>query len=171
MPPFGHDPPPLDTTPRWGAAGIHGVPRQRQWDAVVAAQAPGLPGNEVSFVELADGSLVVDEDVPEGTLTPLAEALAGEIEAPYRARAVRRQGDVWAVAARRTEVVALAQWIDGHVVDITAGPEGRTVSIDGQTSWWRIPELERTADERYESYALHAERLDDVHWEVQVFPL
>ena len=171
MTPVGHDPPPYDTTPRWGAAGIHGVPRQREWDAVVSAEAPGLPGDEVTFVGLADGSLVVDQDVPDGTLTPLADALAGEVDAPYRARAIRREGDVWAAAARRTEVVAVQQWVDGHVVDIAAGPDGRTVSIDGQTSWWRIPELEGPAEERFESYALHAERLDDVHWEVHVFPL
>ena len=171
MPPLGHDPPPYDTTPRWGSAGIHGIPRQRQWDAVVSAEAPGLPGDEVSFVGLADGSLVVDQDVPDGTLAPLADALAGELVAPYRARAVRQEGDVWAVAARRTEVVAVEQWVDGDVVDIAAGPEGRTVTIDGRTSWWSIPELERGAEQRFESYAVHAERLDEVHWEVQVFPL
>ena len=50
--------PPHDTTPRWGAAGIHGVPRPRQWDAVATAEAPGLMRDEIEFVGLPDGSLV-----------------------------------------------------------------------------------------------------------------
>ena len=165
------EPPPIDTTPRWGTAGIHGIPRQRQWDAVASAEVPGLPGRSVSFVVLPDGSLIVEADLPEGALTPLAEALEGQLEPPYRAEAVRREGDVWAVAARKTDVVELRQPIAGDVVDITVSDGERTTLVDGEPSWWHISELERLGEERSDSYTIRAERLDDVTWEVRVFAL
>ena len=165
------DPPPIDTTPRWGTAGIHGVPRQRQWDAVASAEAPGLPGRTLGFVAIADGSLIVDADVPERALEPLAEALEVQLEPPYRAEAVRRHGELWAVAARKTEVVELRHPIAGDVVDITVSAGERTTLIDGEPSWWHIPELERLGEERSDSYTIHAERLDDSTWEVRVFAL
>ena len=43
--------------------GIHGVPRQRQWDAVVTVDAEGVVGDTVHFVALPDNTLLVDEDV------------------------------------------------------------------------------------------------------------
>ncbi len=87
------------------AVGIHGVHRQRQWDTVATVQTD-LPGSEVHFVALGDGTIVVTEDVPDGALVPLAEAVESTIEAPYRAEAVRRGDGLWAVAAKRIEVRA-----------------------------------------------------------------
>ena len=86
-----------------GEVGVHGVPRARRWD-VVASIAAELPGTEVHFVALPDGTLVVDEDLPDGALTPLAEAVEVTLNPPYRAEAVRRQDGVWAVAANRIRV-------------------------------------------------------------------
>ena len=37
--------PPHDTRPRWGEVGIHGVHRQREWDAVATVDAPDLDGS------------------------------------------------------------------------------------------------------------------------------
>src|SRR5438552_16916851 len=68
--------------------GIHGVPRQRQYDAVVSTQAPDAKGATAQFVGLADGSLLIEEG--DGDLTALAEAIEQEVKAPYRATAVRR---------------------------------------------------------------------------------
>jgi hypothetical protein len=73
-----------------GEPGIHGVPRARRWDAVVAAHAPLVNGDTVHFVALADGSLVVDEDQPD-ELTPLADALETRLGRPTGPR-VRRDG-------------------------------------------------------------------------------
>ena len=87
------------------AVGIHGVHRLREWDAVVPAEAE-LPGDAVHFAALPDGTLVVDEDVPDGALTPLADALEATVAPPYRAQAVRRGERVWAVGAKRIEVRA-----------------------------------------------------------------
>jgi hypothetical protein len=83
-----------------GEVGIHGVHRARVWDVVTSARTD-LPGDETAFVALPDGTLIVDGDVPDGSLAPLAEAVEGTLTPPYRAEAVRRDGGVWAVAANR----------------------------------------------------------------------
>jgi hypothetical protein len=86
-----------------GEVAVHGVPRARRWDVVATVQAE-LPGDEVHFSALPDGTLVVDEDVPDGSLTPLAEAIEATLNPPYRAEAVRREDGVWAVGASRIRV-------------------------------------------------------------------
>ena len=95
-----------------GEVGVHGVPRPRRWDAVASAEAE-LPGDHVHFVALPDGTLLVDEDVPDGALAPLADAIEETVRPPYRAHGVRQGRGVWAVAASRIEVRELA----GHEED------------------------------------------------------
>ena len=68
-----------------------------------------LPGNEVHFTALPDGTLLVEEDVPAGALSSLAEAVEASVNAPYRAEGVRRSESVWAVAAKRIEVRAFPE--------------------------------------------------------------
>lgn len=86
-----------------GEVGVHGVPRARRWDVVASARAE-LPVDEVHFAALPDGTLIVEEDVPDGSLTPLAEAIEATLNPPYRAEAVKREDEVWAVAASRIRV-------------------------------------------------------------------
>jgi hypothetical protein len=86
-----------------GEVAVHGVSRARRWD-VVATVRVELPRDEVHFNALPDGTLVVDEDVPDGSLTPLAEAIEATLNPPYRAEAVRREEGVWAVGASRIRV-------------------------------------------------------------------
>jgi hypothetical protein len=87
----------------FGEVALHGVPRARTWDVVASAEAE-LPGDEVHFTALPDGTLIVEEDVPDGSLTPLAEAIELTIAPPYAAEGVRRGEAVWAVGARRIRV-------------------------------------------------------------------
>ena len=49
------------------------------------AEAPELEGDEIEFVTLPDGTLLVDDAVREGALTPLAEALEQDLPPPYQA--------------------------------------------------------------------------------------
>jgi hypothetical protein len=105
---FLHDPANVDTV------GLHGVHRPRQWDVVASAEAE-LPGDAVHFVALADGVLVVDEEVPDGSLPPLAEAVEATIAPPYRAEGVRRGDTLWAVAARRIQVRAFPEVADDEL--------------------------------------------------------
>jgi hypothetical protein len=151
--------------------GIHGIHRQRTWDAVATADAPALTGDQVAFVALPDGTLLVDDDVPEGALEPLAAALVHELDTPYRARAVRRDGDVWGVAANRIEVLRVPEEIDGDTVNLAVQGGQSTLLVDERPGWGDVPTLEALAHERYNEFVLHAERLDGDLWAVDVKPL
>jgi hypothetical protein len=152
-------------------AGIHGLHRQRQWDAVATAEAPELPGEELDFVTLPDGTLLVEDDVPDGALSPLADALEQELTAPYRAHAVRREGDVWGVAANRIEVVEVREAVEGDTVSLAVQGEERTLLVGERPAWGDVPTLESFAAQRHRDYVVHAERLDGDLWAVKVNPL
>jgi hypothetical protein len=154
----------VDPGPHWGNAGIHGVPRPRRWDAVASAEAPGLAGDEVHFVALPNGDLVVDEDEPADTLGPLADAIEQTVQPPYRAEAVRQGEEVWAVAARRVEVAEFEA--EGDVLELVVNDGARTFSVDGARAFGTIPELERLGVRESDSYVVRASRLDGNVWEV-----
>jgi hypothetical protein len=153
-----------------GEPGIHGVPRARRWDVVATTEAPALRGGTVQFVALPDGTLVVDEDEPEASLTPLADAVEQTIAPPYRAEAVRRGGAAWAVAARRIEVVEAPELV-GDDVEYAVTRNGYTCRVDGRTTLQRSPSLERAAAAAGPEYVVRATRLDGALWEVGVTPL
>jgi hypothetical protein len=161
---------PIDSRhPFWQVVGIHGIPREREWDAVASAEAPGLPGDDVEFVALADGSLVVDEDVPDGTLVALADALS--LPAPYHAFGLRQDADVWSVAAKRVQVAEVPEHVDGDEIQLVVTDETRTLVVDDMPSSTSIPSLEAFAADQFGSFVLRASRLDDLLWEVTVIPL
>jgi hypothetical protein len=54
-------------------AGIHGIPRERQYDAVATTDAPDAAGDSARFVGLEDGSLLIEEG--DGDLAALADAI------------------------------------------------------------------------------------------------
>ncbi|MEP6910886.1 MAG: hypothetical protein ABI896_10715 [Actinomycetota bacterium] len=157
--------------PLWQVAGIHGIPRVREWDAVTSAVAPDLPGDETDFVALADGTIYTDDDLPDDALPPLADALEGKIEAPYHALALRQDGDIWGVAAMRVNVVEASETIDGDKVEVAVNEGERTIRIDDVESRTPIPSLEEFAAQQFGSFVLRATRLDDTLWEVTVLPL
>jgi len=171
QPPPGQpaEPPSWDGEAR-GEAGIHGVPRARRWDAVATVDAPGLKGDRLHLISLADGTLVVEEDEPDGALAPLADAVDRVLTAPYRAEAVRRGGDTWAVAATRIELVHVPGLV-GDEVELAATREGRTMRIDGQTTLGRAAELERVGEAQGTEYVVRARRVDGDLWEVEASPL
>ena len=145
--------------------GIHGVPREREYDAVATAEAPDLEGDSARFVGLEDGSLLVEDG--EGELTPLAEAIEQEVSRPYRAVAVRRGETQWAVAGRSLRVIELPE-PGGDEVELVLRGEEKTLVVDGNRSFGTLPELERLADG---DAVVRAARLDGSLWEVRVDPL
>jgi len=163
------EPPLVDPGPHWGVTGIHGVPRPRRWDAVASAEAPGLAGDELHFVALPNGDLVVDEDEPEDTLGPLAAAIEQTVEPPYRAEAVRQREDVWAVAARRVRVATFEA--DGDELEVVVSDAGRMLTVDGRREFGSIAELESIGRNEGEHYVVRARRLDRGLWEVEADPL
>jgi hypothetical protein len=163
------EPPGLDGEAR-GAAGIHGVPRRRRWDTVTTVEAPELHGDARRFVALPDGSLIVGEDDAADGLEPLADAVERAVPPPYRAEAVRRSATAWAVAARRIEVVQIAD-LEGAEVELAVSGGERVLRVDGRTTFGRIPALERAGEGRGPEYVVRASRLDGDIWEIEASPL
>ncbi len=145
--------------------GIHGIPRERQYDAVVSTEAPDVQGASASFVGLEDGSLLIEEG--DGDLTALADAIEQELPRPYRANAVRRGETQWAVAAHQLRVVELPE-PGGDEIELVLRGEDKTLVVDGNRAFGTLPELERLAAG---DAVIRAARLDGTLWEVRVDPL
>lgn len=164
-------PEPVDPGPHWGETGIHGVPRPRRWDAVDSARAPGLNGDELHFVALPAGDLIVDEEQPEGTVEPLAQAIAQSVDPPFRAEAVRRgDDDTWAVAAERIEVAELDD-APGEEIHLAVSGGERVLTVDGERVFGSVPELELLGQREGDAYVVRAQRLRERLWEVDASPL
>jgi hypothetical protein len=162
---------PLDPGRDWLAAGITGLQRQREWDAVATSDAEGVPGAEVAFVALDDGSFVVESGGPADP-APLAAALRDGIAPPYRALAVRRP-EVWAVGAVSIEVARLDADTSGSELELTWDGSTLALSIDGlPADPSRARSLERIAASRERgAYAAHAHRLRAELWELSILRL
>jgi hypothetical protein len=162
-------PPGLDGEPGLGIAGISGAPRGKTWDAVVSAHAPDLTGDAVTFTALEDGTLVVEQDVPDDSLAPIAVAIEQMVPVPYRAAAANAEGDIWTAVAESVRIVELPD-IDGDELDLSVVDGERTLTIGGETTIRALPALDALAEE-HDSVALHAERVDGDLFAVDVFPL
>ncbi len=159
---------PVDPGKRWLPAGITGLPRQREWDAIAVADAPGTPGEEVEFVALPDGRLF-----SEGAdATAFAAALDEAIERPYRGVAVRRD-EFWAVGASAIEVARLDPDPEGQDLELTWDGTTLALLVDGApVGESHAPALRQLAEEREQGrYAAHAHRLAGDLFEISVLPL
>lgn len=161
---------PIDPGRHWLEAGITGLARQREWDAVVTSQSPGNPGKEVEFVALQGGDLLVGDSGSGFDATPLAAALEGAIEPPYRAVAVRRP-ELWVVGACAIQVAELVDDPGGDTVEVVESSDGVASRIDGVPTFAPLPELERLGRARFATYVVRARRLSGRLFEVAVEPL
>jgi hypothetical protein len=101
-----------------------------------------------------------------------AKALEGELDPPYRAVAVRRDGDAWAVGAVAIEVADLPADVEGEELMLTVTEEGeRELLVDGRPNLAAIDALTRVAGDRFAAYVLRGVRLQGSLWEVTVDPL
>ena len=162
---------PLDPAREWLAAGITGLARGREWDAVTTLEGAGEPGDEVRFVALPDGLFVL-ESPDEADPEPFAAALRESIAPPYRALAVRRP-DRWAVGAVGIEVERLAPDPRGDELQLTWDGSELSLTTDGvPADPAQASALERTASSRVSgAYAAHARRLRGDLWELSVLSL
>ena len=153
----------------WHQAGVHGVPRPREFDAVVSVEVDDVRGDQLSFVALKDGTLLLesDEDVD---LEPFADALDGSMEPPYRATGIRKNERTWALAANAITVATISEPVEGDTVELAVTDGERTVVVDGVEMFGGLPEFEQLAED-VDAYVLRAVRLDGDLWEVKVVPL
>src|SRR4051794_19971110 len=141
--------------PPWMEVGVHGTARPRRWDVVVTAQLE-LPGDTASFVALPGGGLLVESGgkVVERALAPLVAEIEMTLRPPYRVEALRREGAVWAAAARAIEVVELPAGTSGHDIVLSVTDGERTLTVDDFPSFGSVPALERLGASRSDSYVV-----------------
>jgi hypothetical protein len=163
-PPEG--PLPHEPGPHWGEVGIHGLHRPRRWDAVAVLDAGMHEGDEAVFVALTDGTYVVERG--DAGLDPAVFVRALELDPPYRAEAVRRSGSTWAAGARAILVHELPASVSGDELQLVFDGAERSVLVDGLPTVASVPELEALAAARFDTWVVHATRLRDRLWEVEV---
>jgi hypothetical protein len=149
--------------------GVMGVGPGRTWDAVVATHAPSLTGDSVTFVALEDGTLVVTEEVPDGSLAPVADQIEEMVSPPYRAAAARSEGDVWTAVAEKVLIVEIPE-LPADELELTVVDGERTLTIGDEQDERALPALDALAA-GHSSVAIHAERVDGDTFAVDVFPL
>jgi hypothetical protein len=165
---LGVDPIQEPRPPGWMETGIHGVPRAREWDAVVTVEAQGVEGETARFVALPGDVLVVEEGED---VESLANAVDQVATIPYRAEAARRGESQWAVGIRELDVVELPDDPGGEEITLTVNDGQRDLLVDGAHAYASLPALERFGQSRGQSYVVRAKRLDDTSWEVEALPL
>jgi hypothetical protein len=153
----------------WNQAGVHGVPRPREYDVVVSVDVEGVPGDEFSFVALEDGTLLLESD-HDIELDPFADALDGLLAPPYRAIAVRKGESTWAVAANSIQTATIDDEIEGDTVELAYQQGESTLLVDGAQALGSLASFEDLA-EGLDAYVVRASRLDGDLWEVKVTPL
>jgi hypothetical protein len=142
-------------------------PDPRQWDAAVTVSAPDLAGDKIEFTTIPDGDVIVGEETGDADLSPLADALERHIDPPYRAVAVRQDGDLWAVCARRIRVAQIP-FSGGDKLELSWNGNDEELRVDGEESDAAVPpELEQVGDAAGTSFYVEAQRIDGDLWEVR----
>ena len=160
---------PIDTRPRWGEVGIHGVARPREWDRVLTVDAPELRGDRLQFVVLDDGTILEEDNPDEQDLSPLADAVEGAVTPPCRAQGVHRHGSTWGVGARRLHLVEVPD-APGDDITVTLLNGIHQLVVDHSRGFGSVPALEKIT-EGLRSYVLEASRLDADTFEYRLTPL
>jgi hypothetical protein len=171
---------------RW-PAGITGIPRLREWDAVVFVDVPELARSELgelAFVAFVDGEAeaLAGAGIPRRVIERMAAGLETKVERPYEARAVRKSDVVWSVGARtfHGHAFGLPAGFPASSLEVVVTPDGeRAVTADGG----EIPpsleplyedavaELERRGRERFQSFVVRADKVGDERWQLTIDPL
>jgi len=136
---------------------------------VTTARAESVAGDTVRFVTLTDGTALVSHEDAEqhnGALRPLQEAVEASVERPYRVEAVRRAPDLWAVAARRIDLVSVPG-LAGEEAELVSTRDGRSLHVDGQPRFGSVPAFEHVGEELGPDYVVRAARVEGELWEIQ----
>jgi hypothetical protein len=132
------------------------------------AELPAARGDRLGIVVLPDGSYLLEDG--DGELDPDGLGSALGLRPPFRAEGVRRSGSTWAVGGRSIAVAELPG-VSADEIEIAWDGVERTVRIDDGPSFSSVPELERIASERFDTWVARARRLRGRLWEIDVEPL
>ena len=163
---LGLEPAPYEPGPYWGEVGIHGLHRPRAWDAVVTTDAPDVRGESAVFVILPDSSLLIEDYAFDDDLSPLADAIERAAGAPLRAEAVRIDGTLFSVGARRIHVEEIPEDVAADELELTVWPRGERVLLGDGERMKELPSLERLIDLGWGN-VIRARRLDGRLWQVE----
>ncbi len=155
-----------------GAGRLVGLALERpaRYDSVLTVDLPGLRGDRIEFATLPEGDVIVDDEEGDTDLSPLADAVEKELEAPYRVVARHQEGDRWTVAARRIDVLRL-DFDGGDEIELVSEGGSRELRVDGEPWSGEIPELERAAEAVGHDHVVQADRLDGDLWEIRASAL
>ena len=174
---LGDSPPsPVPLEPPKSLLAIVGVPdgsspSPKEWDAADTVDVPGLAGNLVEFTTLPNGDLIIDEESGNADLSPLADAVEGHLNPPYRAVATRQDGELWGVGAKRIEVAQIP-FPTGDSLELSRNGDDEELSVDGEPSNDPVPlELERLGEAAGDSFYVEARRIDGDFWEIRATAL
>jgi hypothetical protein len=142
---------------------------QADWDLSATVNAPALTGDTVEFTTLPDGDVLIEGE-GNADVSALADAVEKEVEPPYRARAARQDGDLWAVLANRIEVHSFS-FARAETLELSRKDSWQELRVDGEPSMGRAPELERLGERAGPDFFVKAERLEGDFWEVRVTAL
>jgi hypothetical protein len=142
----------------------------RPWDVVITVDAPLVRGDHLTFVTLDDGTVILDDDQPDGALAPIADAVEQAIRPPYRAAAVRNDGPLWGVSAVRITLLQIPG-LEGDSAELVANGSEPTLTVDGKQVRQHVEELERAGESQGSTYVVRAARVDEDIWQVDALPL
>jgi len=143
---------------------------QADWDASATVHAPGLGGDTIEFTTLEGGNVLIAEEQGDADVSALADAVEKELQPPYRARAARQTGDLWAVLANRIDLHRFS-FSRADTLELSRKDSWQELRVDGEPSMGRAPELEQLGERAGPDFFVKAERLDGDLWEVRVTAL
>jgi hypothetical protein len=143
----------------------------KDWDAAVTVTTPALTGDRVEFTTVPSGDVIVSEENGDADLSPLADAIESRVDPPYRAVAERKDGDLWAVAAKRIAVAEIP-FPQGDKLELSRNGDDSELRVDGEASEAPVPpELEWLGEAAGDDFFVEADRIDGDFWEVRVSAL
>ena len=164
-----------------------GIPRLREWDAVVLTEVPELEASTLAEFELvapAGGapSAWGEEAVPPTVVERLATELDAELERPWEALVVRKGPRAWSAGAVavRGETIDLPEGLPATVLEVVRAPDGDVQALaDGEPIGAApaplvadaVADLDRRGRERFESFVARADKVGAGGWQLTVDPL
>ena len=169
-------------------AGVTGIPRVREWDAVVVVELPELERSRIGEVEVvvpAAGEPLVraDEPVPHRVGDRIAAALDEELDRPYEALAVRQDAGRWSAGARSLRggaTLVFPAGLPATSLELAVAPDGAVeLRADGEIVDPALSplfseaaaELERHGRARFQFFVARADKVAGGSWQLTVDPL